>query len=808
MVQKLVLMAFIPVLASIVLYLFLQKRELFDHPDIRTQIIVGTVFGLVAIMATEYSVPINGTMVNVRDAAPLCAGLIFGPYAGIISGLIGGIERWFCVYWGGGYYTRVACTISTILTGLISAYLRKFIFEDKVPDWALSIYSGAFCETIHMVMIFVTNSADAKTAFSYILVCSPPMIIINSLAVGLSTLLIRMIENDTRGKQELPTISARYQHSLIYIVIVGVLLTSAFTYFVQRQVAIMDSFETMLLNAADAYNDVMAQVERHHLRVTKEIGEDYFYDLTEKGVDWLADYYGFAEIIICDADGKVEDSNVKGYIGKNIRLLRNLYDFRYIIHNDEMTQYVPYIYEYDYRADFVRRYAGLVYDDHIIITGYDREQFNTEVDRRLETVIENRRIGDYGFVMIVDNNGLIMADPSGHEGMHVSELELEDMDFSMSGKKRFSARINNVDYYYMIEAADYFSVYAFMTQDESNFSNRISSTLNIFMQIIVFGLLFIMIYYVTRWIIVNNIDSVNDSLDRITNGDLDTTVEVKSLQEFLSLSDDINMTVDALKKFIKEANERIDTELHYAKEIQFSSLPSSFPAFPDRIDNFDLYALMDPAREVGGDFYDFYMIDSHTLVFLVADVSGKGIPASLFMMRAKTMIRNFAEAGLTPANILESANHHLCEGNDANMFVTAWIGFFDLKTGELHYANAGHNPPVICRKDKEYEYLKMNKGFVLAAMDGMKYTEESLTLMPGDAIFLYTDGVVEATNVNKELYGEGRLLACLNEHRDEDATDICCSVKKDVDDFYAGVDQFDDITELSLIFKSYYVKNK
>lgn len=804
MVQKLVIMSLIPVLASVGLYLFVQRKGHIEILDEKTQIFVGVIFGCIAIMATENAVPMNDTLINVRDAAPLCAGLIFGPLAGIIAGLMGGIERWFCVLWGGGYYTRVACTISTILTGLISAYLRKFIFEDRIPDWALSIYSGAFCETIHMAMIFITNMDDAKTAFSYILMCSSPMIIINSLAVGLSALLIRMIDNDTRGEEELPTISAKYQHTLIYVVLIGLFLTSAFTYFVQRQVAIMDSFETMLLNAVDAYNDVMAQVERHHLRVTKEIGEDYYYDLTEKGVDWLADYYGFAEIVICDADGRIEDSNVKGYIGKNIRLVRNLYDFRWLIHNEDVQQYVPYIYEYDYRADFVRRYAGLVFDDHIIITGYDREQFNTEVDRRLETVIENRRIGDYGFVMIVDKNGNIMADPSGHEGMNVNDLELEDIDFSLSRKKRFSAKINNIDYYYMIEDADYFSVYAFMTQDESNFSNRVSGTLNVFMQIIVFGVLFIMIYYVTKWVIVNNIDSVNESLDRITNGDLETTVDVKTSQEFLSLSDDINMTVDALKKFIREANERIDTELHYAKAIQFSSLPTNFPAFPDMIDYFDLYALMDPAREVGGDFYDFYMIDSHTLVFLVADVSGKGIPASLFMMRAKTMIRNFAEAGFTPAEILASANHHLCEGNDASMFVTAWVGFFDLKTGRLDFANAGHNPPLIRRKDGDYEYLQMNKGFVLAAMDGMKYKEESLTLYPGDAIFVYTDGIVEATNADNELYNEKRLLDCLNENKDEDATDICCVVKKDVDDFYEGVDQFDDITELSLIFKAYY----
>ena len=212
---------------------------------------------------------------------------------------------------------------------------------------------------------------------------------------------------------------------------------------------------------------------------------------------------------------------------------------------------------------------------------------------------------------------------------------------------------------------------------------------------------------------------------------------------------------------------------------------------------------MDPAKVVGGDFYDFYMIDEESLVFLVADVSGKSIPASLFMMRAKTMIRNYVETEISLGEVLTKANSRLCEGNDAGMFVTTWIGDLDLKTGELRYANAGHNLPLLKKKDGSFEYLKIPAGFVLAGMDGIKYKEQSLMMEPGDVLFVYSDGVVEATNLDKELYGDDRLRECLNEHPDETAQQLCESVLADVNKFYEGAEQFDDITELSLKFLKY-----
>ena len=272
---------------------------------------------------------------------------------------------------------------------------------------------------------------------------------------------------------------------------------------------------------------------------------------------------------------------------------------------------------------------------------------------------------------------------------------------------------------------------------------------------------------------------------------------MRTNEEFASLSDDINQTVSTLKRYIAEAAARIDKELEFAKEIQYSALPSVFPPYPNRKD-FEIYAHMITAKEVGGDFYDFYMLGDSTLAFMIADVSGKGIPAAMFMMQAKTIIKDLAESGLELPEVFATANKKLCENNDAGMFVTAWMGILDLKTGLLKFVNAGHNPPLVRQADGEFVYLKARSGMVLAGMDGIKYRQNELQLTPGDQIFLYTDGVTEATDKNNQLYGEERLLETVNRNIVMDTRKLCEAVKYDVDQFVGEAPQFDDITMLSV----------
>ena len=207
------------------------------------------------------------------------------------------------------------------------------------------------------------------------------------------------------------------------------------------------------------------------------------------------------------------------------------------------------------------------------------------------------------------------------------------------------------------------------------------------------------------------------------------------------------------------------------------------------------------AKEVGGDFYDFYKLNDTTVAFLAADVSGKGIPAAMFMMTAKTIIKDLAESGLPVNEIFTRANEKLCENNESGMFVTAWMGILDITTGVIRFANAGHNPPLLKRADGGFEYLKTRAGFVLAGMEGIRYRAGELTLYPGDRLFLYTDGVPEATNVENKLYGEDRLLSFMNENAFAEATALLPALKANIDGFVGEAPQFDDITMLMFDYK-------
>ncbi len=316
---------------------------------------------------------------------------------------------------------------------------------------------------------------------------------------------------------------------------------------------------------------------------------------------------------------------------------------------------------------------------------------------------------------------------------------------------------------------------------------------NTFMEILVFAVLFGMIYTLIKRVVVDRIQEINGSLAKITAGDLDEVVDVRSNAEFSSLSDGINSTVGTLKQYIDEAEARIAKELQLARDIQMSALPKLFKPSKKHQD-MEIYALMDPAKEVGGDFYDFYMNHSNTLHVLVADVSGKGIPAALFMMRAKTELKTLTEADMSLPAVFSRGNEALCDGNDAGMFVTAWQCSVDLVTGFVRYVNAGHNPPLVKKSGGAFEYLRTRPGFVLGGMEGVKYKAQELQLSPGDIIFLYTDGVTEATNADSELYGEERLRNALNAVQDESMEALCRRIKADVDAFVADAPQFDDIT--------------
>ena len=306
------------------------------------------------------------------------------------------------------------------------------------------------------------------------------------------------------------------------------------------------------------------------------------------------------------------------------------------------------------------------------------------------------------------------------------------------------------------------------------------------------------VYVFFRKRIIAPINRANASLSRIASGDLNEKVLAGGSTEMDALADDINATVDRLRGYIAEAEQRAAAEMAMAKAIQYNVLPSVFPPYPTLVNQIDIFARMITAKEVGGDFYDFYFAGKNRLALVIADVSGKGVPAALFMMRAKATLQSYLKSGLDVVEAVEKTNHRLATRNDANMFVTAWIGIVDLTTGELEYVNAGHNPPLLKRAEGSIEYLRAKSGPALAVMDGICYRRQTLMLAPGDGLVLYTDGVTEATDRVQALYGEDRLLETMRGFLGApDAAALIGGILGDVYDFVDEAEQADDITVLA-----------
>ena len=291
-----------------------------------------------------------------------------------------------------------------------------------------------------------------------------------------------------------------------------------------------------------------------------------------------------------------------------------------------------------------------------------------------------------------------------------------------------------------------------------------------------------------------NANTSTDIFQNLPNGEITEFNDlVDSLQQ---MEIDMNEYVVNLRKMTEDRT-RIKSELELAESIQSNMLPSIFPAFPERSE-FDIYALMDPAREVGGDFYDFFLIDNDHLAMVIADVSGKGIPAALFMMMSKILVKNYVTTGSSPAEALAAVNNTICQNNTNDMFVTIWLGILTISTGKIIAANAGHEYPILQRAGGQFEVIKDKHGFVVGSMPNLKYSEYEIDFHTGDTLFVYTDGLPESTNSANEQFGLDRILEVLNNEPDGEVEDLFVSMGVAVAEFVQDAEQFDDLTMLAL----------
>ena len=807
--MKLIIPVLINILVTIGIYLLKKKGKFNKISPLKAQIIIGVCFGLVASFSSSFGVEVLGVVVNVRDASPIIAGLVFGPTAGIVAGFIGGIYRALSIMWGAGTYTVVACTISTIAAGITAALLRKYMFENKRPTIAYAVGITVVLEVFHMLMIFITNFNDANTAFLFIKECTILMIAFNCIAVGLSTFILSLISKEFKLKKEKKEkgIADTFQIWLFISIIIAFFVTSTFTYNLQTGMNDKKLEETFSVAIKDVASDILEESDQQLIEIVHKVKKEY---VKNPDVDLntllVGDDYEISEINIIDSEGYIirttdyrnlyYDMNLSDQ-SKEFLKLRNQYT-----ENTLVQKYQPNGY------GLFRKYAGIsLSNGGFLQVGYDATQFHDELDEIIVASTKNRHVGAKGFLVVCNEKfNIVTSISSNYYGKNISSIGIkvnEEMQNNLPASTVYTENIINInsgekeDYSYVYAFSEGYCIIAALPQSEAMLMRDASIYISLFMEVLIFAVLFVLIFYLIKKIIVNNLHKINENLSEITGGNLNVQVDVRGSEEFSSLSDDINSTVSTLKRYIAEAAARIDKELEYAKQIQLSALPTNFP----NGDDYSIYASMIAAKEVGGDFYDFYKLGDNHVAFLVADVSGKGIPAAMFMMTAKTIIKYLAEGGMEVNDIFTKANERLCENNESGMFVTAWMGILDLETGLLKYANAGHNPPLILKENGKFEYLRTRAGFILGGMEGVRYRINEIQIQKGDRIFLYTDGVPEATNAHQELYNEDRLLEFMNNYTAMEATELLPSLKANIDEFVGEAPQFDDITMLMFDYK-------
>ena len=768
------------------------------------QLIAGLIFGGMAVAGTEFGVSVNGIAVaNVRDAAPLCAGFIFGAPAGIIAGLIGGIERWLStVLWhSASEFTMIACAVSTAISGFYAAMIRVVICNNKRPSLIMGVLSGAVMEAFHLLMVFLTNTDSIEWAVYAVESLTVPMILMTAVSVGLGLLSVRLIRNvEELSHSRLRHVSETMRRKLLAVFLSCFIILTVLIVRMQMMAAENDIYDNLMLGLYDLADDVYESVY-YEMKEAAQVISSTLSRNRNRNLAELADNYGLTEVSLVTSEGYVTASTNLQLIGTNLN-------------DDELYQKMlteiqaadDAVFAYNYGQDNENDGLQMQYASHkmrsgsFVLVGVDKEALNQMQKKELLTLIVNRRIRNSGYFLFSDADGNLLEGEAYYPLFkNLTGLGFPDGFWLNDTQELIRGKILGEDSFFQSISCNDFYLIAVVLRFEVLNQTKLIVYILVFVQVIIYAIVYAVLYKLIEKTVVDPIQNVNDSLNKIIAGELDERVEERSSVEFDSLSNGINKTVGTLKEYISEAENRIEQELLLAKSIQRSALPSVFPPYPDSHE-YEIFAAMDPARSVGGDFYDVFRQVGRRLVFMVADVSGKGIPAAMFMMTAKTMIKNLMESGRTPAEAFTEANNRLCEGNDAEMFVTAWMGVLEVNSGHVTFVNAGHNPPLVYKNGEGFSYLKCAPGFVLAGLEGIKYKSYEMDLQPGEKIFLYTDGAPEAVNPSLEQYGEKRLLDFLNTHSEDQPDILIPKLRENIEAFSDGAEQFDDITMLELVY--------
>lgn len=638
-----------------------------------------------------------------------------------------------------------------------------------------------------------------------------------------------MIMKKNRRKKKIISVVTKW---LILAVSVACVLSMVFIYLFLYERTQNDVYKLLEQNSHDLINDVYRQTDKDYLwnRVGHYQAEIATANLKYPEIlnaDFEEHSDEYDEYSVINNEGKITASSESELCGENV-LTSNKKNYEgvarvlkdYLKRKDSLKKVSVLISygdseELSMALDGKRKlyYYGMSMQDWsgVIVYGVNQELYDNNCDAESTEIATYRHIGREGYMLVVGRDDLIIY--GGTEGARYAESfphpelvsDMVEVDYQMEreGEKitRGRADFYGVPSYYAISGIKNTLVVAVYPVSEAHESMDRTLRYTLATEIAVFLVLFILILLLEKKFVINDIHRVNETLNSITQGDLEAKADVRRTYEFDALSTDINTTVDKLKLLIKEAEERIDEELALAAKIQLSFIPHEFPPFPDR-DEFELYASMIPAKEVGGDFYDYFFVDEDHLALVMADVSGKGIPAAMFMVMTKDELRHSVmKHGTDVAEAVREVNLELIKENDAGLFVTVWLGVLTVSTGHVDYVNAGHEYPAISHAGDEFVADEDEHSIPLAARKKAKFDAGSFILSPGDILYLYTDGVTEANDSEGEMFRRSRMLEALNSDREASVQDIDDNVRKAVADFVQDAPQFDDTTTLCLRYK-------
>ncbi len=819
---RLLLICLLPAAVSIGMVFVERKTKFNTIPFNWQEIIIGAVFGGCAILGTELGYNIgSGIVAGLSDAGVLCAGLIFGGPAGLFASIIA------CMYsalqpllhhFSIGVYTLIASSASSVLAGIFAYVVRTYMFENKRPSAGIALAIGAIMEVIRMMILFLTKLKDLDHAFEVIKVISIPMIIATALACFIPCLTLDILFEEKNSIQtRRKALTSKIQKWMLAGLVVSFAISTVFVYFAESKNANNDCDTLLDLNIEDVKNAVLDSTGNDLLKncvLAKEA-----YEKNESvDLESLALVIGVDEIDVIELSNSkkpiITNSTDPDVIGYDMSLGEQSKAFNVLLKTYPGEHKTQYVQEAMPRSnpvpgtpkDNIFKFAGMTLNlgdgrDGYIQVAYKYSSFELLINAKVRGLSSNRHIGKSGLIFVADMDQKIVSSDDENT-VYLSDIgyDLENCseNTKYQGSGLFSNSSEKQPAYYKYATAEYYYILSSMQVAEVTTSRDNNIYLTSFCEVIIFALLFAIIYILIKLLVVNNVTEMNKNLGEIIDGNLDVVLDIKGSNEFESLSQDINETVGTLKDFIEKEKNRLAKDLALAKSIQKNALPSVYPNDP----RITVAASMDTAKEVGGDFYDFYIPKENQVNILIADVSGKGVPAAMFMMRAKTQLKSLCENLLPIEQAFTQANNELCSGNEAGMFVTSWQGNIDLQTGLMKFVNAGHNPPLVKKKDGKFEYLKSRAGFVLAGYEGFPYKAQEYQLEKGDMVLLYTDGITEATSAAEVLFGEDRLINYLNGLSDDMLKPeiILKGVIGAVNEFVGDAPQFDDETMVCFVY--------